>query len=65
MCAAEVHNASAYLEAVLWVTQYGLQGTNFLTPLLLFNVFIQQLFLYATAHAREREFKRKQDGISV
>lgn len=65
VCAAEVHNASAYLEGALWVTQYGLQGTNFLTPLLLFNVFIQQLFLYATAHTREREFTRKQDAISV
>lgn len=65
VCAAEVHNTSAYLEVVLCVTQYGLQGTNFLTPLLLFNVFIQQLFLYATAHAWEREFKGKQDAISV
>lgn len=64
-CAAEAHNADAYLEVALWVTQCGLQGTNFLTPLLRFHVFIQQLFLYATAHTQEREFKGKQDAISA
>ena len=63
--AAGVHSADAYLEVALWVTQCGLQGTNFLTPLLRFYVCIQQLFLYATAHTQGREFKGKQDAISV
>lgn len=37
----------------VWTPRY-----NFLTPLLLFHVFIQQTFLYDIAHTQEREFKR-------